>query len=145
MCGQSILKWHCLDRSHFSSKFKETFQFYLYSTIFWVRFQCFQIFKAAKVQNCHHTAQMRHRYLCCQKILPSNTEVSNRKTLKHSINHFNTTHEILPFDYGGIKWMIFGHIFKQQCIFVGSSCAVYRERCRILTAVYKMFKTSELL
>ena len=34
---------------------------------------------------------------------------------------------------------------KRQCIFVGSLCADYRERCRILTAVFKMFKTSEPL
>ena len=32
---------------------------------------------------------------------------------------------------------------SRECIFVGSSCAVYRESCRILTAVYKMFKTSQ--
>ena len=32
---------------------------------------------------------------------------------------------------------------NRKCIFVGMSCAVYREWCRILTAVYKMFKTSE--
>ena len=32
---------------------------------------------------------------------------------------------------------------KQLCIFVGLSCAVSRSRYRILTAVYKMFKTSE--
>ena len=31
----------------------------------------------------------------------------------------------------------------EVCIFVGLSCAVSREGCRILTAVYKMFKTSE--
>ena len=32
-------------------------------------------------------------------------------------------------------------LFGIQCIFVGLSCAVSRERCRILTAVHKMFKT----
>ena len=31
------------------------------------------------------------------------------------------------------------------CIFVGSSCAVYLERCKILTVVYKIIKTSKPL
>ena len=30
-----------------------------------------------------------------------------------------------------------------QCIFVGSSCAVYRGKCRILSAVYILYKTTE--